>query len=414
MSMMERILAAEKQCEAIFRRADETEAENTRKVLNAMRENALAQRHFAPTTGYGYGDTGRDVLEKVFARVFRTDAAIVRPQIVSGTHALTICLFGLLKPGERLLSVTGKPYDTLDAVIGLSGEVPGSLRERGVAYGQLELDEAGSIDLPAVRRDLAQNSQTRVIAVQRSRGYTARRSLMPRDILPLAEFLKSEYPDVVLMVDNCYGEFVCAQEPSQYGADICVGSLIKNPGGGLAPTGGYIAGREDLIERIGFRLTAPGIGREVGSYAGGYLPFFQGLFVAPHVVAQAVKTAVLAAAVLEGLGVEVSPLAGEERSDLIQALTLGSPERLIAFCQGIQAASPVDSAALPEPWDMPGYRHPIIMAAGTFISGASIELSADAPMREPYTVYLQGGLTYCHGKLALLNTLESMRRKGLL
>ena len=404
----ERIQLAEARCETAFRRIDEIEIHNTGRVLKAFQAHQVAARHFAPTTGYGYDDIGRDTLEKLFATLFGVEAGIVRPQIASGTHALALCLFGLLKPGEGLLSVTGKPYDTLDDVIGISGQSAGSLREMGVSYSQVEMTEDGKIDLDAVRQTLAAHPNIRVAAVQRSRGYSLRPSIMPWDVRPLSLLLKNEYPGVILMVDNCYGEFVCKEELTHFGADICAGSLIKNPGGGLAPTGGYIVGREELIERIGYRLTAPGIGREVGSYAGSYQPFYQGLFLAPHAVAQALKTAVLAAAVFEDLGMQTTPAANEERSDIIQALTLGSPERLVAFCRGIQAASPVDSMAVPEPWDMPGYQHPVIMAAGTFVAGASIELSADAPMREPYVAYLQGGLTYAHGKLAIGRVLEAM------
>ena len=412
--MMEKIRNAELRCTAAFGRIDEIELYNTARVLGAMQEEQVAARHFAPTTGYGYDDVGRDTLEHLFAILFGMEAAIVRPQIVSGTHALSLCLFGILKPGDRLLSATGKPYDTLDEVIGISKSSEGSLAEMGIGYEQVELTDNGYIDVEQIKKVLWDNPQIRLVTVQRSRGYSLRRSLRPEDIQPLAKMLRAEHSNTVLMVDNCYGEFVCKQEPSHFGADICVGSLIKNPGGGLAPTGGYIAGREDLIERISYRMTAPGIGREVGSYAGSYQPFYQGLFMAPHVVAQALKTATLAAAVFEDLGMDTTPSSGEDRTDIIQALMLGTPERLIAFCQGIQAASPIDSMALPEPWDMPGYQHQVIMAAGTFVSGASIELSADAPMREPFTAYLQGGLTYGHGKLALLRTLESMERKGLL
>jgi len=272
------------------------------------------------------------------------------------------------------------------------------------------MTEEGKLDLAAIRA--AMKPQTTVVAVQRSRGYSSRPSLMPEDIAPLAQMLHSEFPNACLMVDNCYGEFVCEKEPSHYGADVCVGSLIKNPGGGLAPTGGYLVGREDLIERISYRLTAPGIGRELGSYAGSYQPFYQGLFMAPHVVAQAVKTATLAAMACEMLGMKSTPAPDARRTDIIQALELGTPDRLIAFCQGIQMASPIDSMALPEPWDMPGYQHQVIMAAGTFVSGASIELSADGPMRDPFIAFLQGGLTYSHGKLALIRTLEYMKKKG--
>lgn len=410
--MKQLVERAEKRCASAFEKTDAIALYNTEKVLNALQKYEVAARHFAPTTGYGYDDVGRDTLEKLFAEIFCADAAIVRPQIASGTHALSMCLFGLFCPGDELMYASGGPYDTLEDVIGVRGCPPGSLKEMGVSYAQVEMTEGGKLDLEGIRAAMKPN--TRVVAVQRSRGYSTRPSLMPEDIAPLAEMLHSEFPYAVLMVDNCYGEFVCEKEPTQYGADVCVGSLIKNPGGGLAPTGGYLVGREDVIERISYRLTAPGIGREVGSYAGSYQPFYQGLFMAPHVVAQAVKTAILAAAICEELGLQSSPASDERRTDIIQALVWGNPERLIAFCQGIQTASPIDSMALPEPWDMPGYQHQVIMAAGTFVSGASIELSADAPMREPYAAFLQGGLTYSHGKLALIRTLEYMRKKGCL
>ena len=406
------VIQAEKRCQGAFARIEDTELQGTRRVLEALQSHQISARHFAPTTGYGYDDVGRDALEKVFAQVFGVQAALVRPQITSGTHALALCLFGLLRPGDHLLYVTGAPYDTLESVIGVSGPQPGSLREMGVSYSQVELTAQGTLDLPAIRAAIRPN--TRLVALQRSRGYSTRRSLLPQEVEPLSRMLKGEFPQAALMVDNCYGEFVCPQEPTHYGADLCVGSLIKNPGGGLAPTGGYLAGREELIERISYRLTAPGIGREVGSYGGSYQPFYQGLFLAPHVVAQALKTATLAAALLGEMGMKTTPGVEAPRSDIIQALELGTPQRVIAFCQGIQAASPIDSMALPEPWDMPGYQHQVIMAAGTFVSGASIELSADAPIREPYAVYLQGGLSYSHGKLALISTLEAMEKKGML
>ncbi|HPR77517.1 MAG TPA: methionine gamma-lyase family protein [Candidatus Limiplasma sp.] len=412
MNIRERVEAAEERCGEAFKRIDNIALENTARVLDAFQKHEVAVRHFAPTTGYGYGDTGRDTLEAIFADLFGTEAAIVRPQIASGTHALSMCLFGLLLPGDELLYASGAPYDTLEGVIGIHGPEIGSLREMGVTYAQVEPDANGGLDLPAIRA--AMKPTTRVVAVQRSRGYSARRSLTPEEMEPLAQMLHTEFPYACLMVDNCYGEFVCLKEPTQYGADVCVGSLIKNPGGGLAPTGGYMAGRKDLIERISYRLTAPSVGLEIGSYAAGYQPFYQGLFMAPHVVSQAVKTAILAAAVFADFGMKTTPDVNAQRTDIIQALEMGTPERLVAFCQGIQAASPVDSMAVPEPWDMPGYQEQVIMAAGTFVSGASIELSADAPMREPYTVYLQGGLTYSHGKLALIRTLETMQQQGLL
>lgn len=410
--MKQLIQQAEKRCQPMFEKIDEIALYNTEKVLNALQKYGVAARHFAPTTGYGYDDIGRDTLEKIFADLFGADAAIVRPQIASGTHALSMCLFGLLCPGDELMYASGAPYDTLEDVIGVRGCPPGSLKEMDVSYCEVPMSNEGKLDIDAIRAAMKPN--TRVVAVQRSRGYSSRPSLMPEGVKPLADMLHEEFPNACLMVDNCYGEFVCEKEPTQFGADVCVGSLIKNPGGGLAPTGGYLVGREDLIERISYRLTAPGIGREVGSYAGSYQPFYQGLFMAPHVVAQAIKTAVLAASACELLGMKSTPASDARRTDIIQALELGTPERLIAFCQGIQMASPIDSMALPEPWDMPGYQHQVIMAAGTFVSGASIELSADAPMREPYLAFLQGGLTYSHGKLALIRTLEYMRKKGCL
>ncbi len=404
--------AAEERCREAFEQIDRIALGNTAKVLDALQRHQVAARHFAPTTGYGYDDVGRDTLERLFADLFEADAAIVRPQIASGTHALSMCLFGLLKPGDELMYASGGPYDTLEEVIGIQGSGVGSLKEMGVSYSQVEMTTDGRLDIDGIRAAMKPN--TAVVAVQRSRGYSSRPSLMPQDIAPLAEMLHKEFPGACLMVDNCYGEFVCEFEPNHYGADVSVGSLIKNPGGGIAPTGGYIVGREDLIERISYRLTAPGIGREVGSYAGSYQPFYQGLFMAPHVVAQAVKTSVLASAVFDAMGMHTTPRYDARRTDIIQALDLGTPERLIAFCQGIQSASPIDSMALPEPWDMPGYQHQVIMAAGTFVSGASIELSADAPMREPYTAFLQGGLTYSHGKVAIIRTLEYMQKKGCL
>ena len=402
---------AELRCQDAFRRMEEIEYHNTEKVLDVMRRHAVSPRHFAPTTGYGYDDVGRDTLEAIYADLFHTEAAIVRPQIVSGTHTLSLAMFGVLRPGDELLYASGGPYDSLEEVIGLRGDGACSLKEMNVSYGQVEMKD-GKLDLPAIRAAMKPN--TRMVAVQRSRGYSTRPSLMPEDVEPLARMLHEEFPNACLMVDNCYGEFVCEKEPSDYGADLCAGSLIKNPGGGLAPTGGYIVGREDLIRRISFRLTAPGIGREEGSYAASYRPYYQGLFMAPHTAVQAVKTSILAAAVFEELGMRSSPTPDARRTDIIQALEFGTPERMVAFCQAIQAASPIDSMAEPEPWDMPGYADQVIMAAGAFVSGASIELSADGPMRAPYAVYLQGGLTYGHGRIALCRALEAMQKKGTL
>ncbi|MCI6038412.1 MAG: methionine gamma-lyase family protein [Candidatus Limiplasma sp.] len=411
MEPRELILKAEARCQEAFRRMEAIEYHNTEKVLDVMRTHQVSPRHFAPTTGYGYDDVGRDTLEAIYADLFHTEAAIVRPQIVSGTHTLSLAMFGVLRPGDELLYASGAPYDSLEEVIGLRGDGACSLKEMNVSYAQVEMKD-GKLDLPAIRAAMKPN--TRMVAVQRSRGYSTRPSLMPEDVEPLARMLHEEFPNACLMVDNCYGEFVCEKEPSDYGADLCAGSLIKNPGGGLAPTGGYIVGREDLIRRISFRLTAPGIGREEGSYAASYRPYYQGLFMAPHTAVQAVKTSILAAAVFEELGMRSSPAPDARRTDIIQALEFGTPERMVAFCQAIQAASPIDSMAEPEPWDMPGYADPVIMAAGAFVSGASIELSADGPMRAPYAVYLQGGLTYAHGRIALCRALGAMQKKGTL
>lgn len=413
MTIQERIASAEAALKEQFARIDAIEEHGTRRILKAYQEHMIAYRHFAPTTGYGYDDVGRDTLEKVFADLFGTEAAIVRPQIVSGTHAISLCLFGLTLPGDHILSATGTPYDTLEGIIGWGdGPAPvGSLKEMGVTYSQVPMKN-GQIDVEAV--DAAITPATKLVIAQRSRGYDWRPSLMPENFEALAAMIHSKHPGVRLMVDNCYGEFVCEKEPSHYGADVCVGSLIKNPGGGLAPTGGYVVGKQDAIERISYRLTAPGIGLEVGSYAASYQPFYQGLFMAPHTVAQAIKTACLAARVFEDLGMTTTPASSEPRADIIQAIQMRSPERLIAFCQGIQMASPIDSMALPEPWAMPGYTDEVIMAAGTFVSGASVELSADAPMREPYTAYMQGGLTYAHGRIAIAQALQRMVDQGAL
>lgn len=413
MTIQERITSAEAALKEQFTRIDAIEEHGTRRILKAYQEHMIAYRHFAPTTGYGYDDVGRDTLERVFADLFGTQAAIVRPQIVSGTHAISLCLFGLTLPRDHILSATGTPYDTLEGVIGWGdGEAPvGSLKEMGVSYSQVEMKD-GKIDVEAV--DAAITPKTKLVIAQRSRGYDWRPSLMPEDFADLADMLHRKHPGVRLMVDNCYGEFVCEKEPTHYGVDVCVGSLIKNPGGGIAPTGGYVVGTQDAIERISYRLTAPGIGLEVGSYAASYQPFYQGLFMAPHTVAQAIKTACLAARVFEDLGMVTTPASSEPRADIIQAIQMRSPERLIAFCQGIQMASPIDSMALPEPWDMPGYTDQVIMAAGTFVSGASVELSADAPMREPFTAYLQGGLTYAHGRIAIAQALQRMVDQGAL
>ena len=404
------IVQAEKDCQSVFAALEENEITNTRRVLSAFQAEDIATRHFSPTTGYGYDDIGRDALERVFARLFGAECAIVRPAVACGTAALSLCLFGLLLPGDHLLSATGAPYDTMETVIGLSGNAPGNLKEMGVAYSQVEMcEDQTKIDVPAVLAALRPN--TKVVLIQRSRGYAWRASLRPEEMAEVIAAVHAARPDVFIMVDNCYGEFITDKEPTHFGADVCVGSFIKNPGGGLAPTGAYLAGTKRAIERIEARLTAPGLGREVGSYAASYQPFYQGLFMAPHTVTQALKTSILAARTFELLGMKTTPAFDAPRADIIQAIEMGDPKKLIAFVQGIQAASPIDSNAVPEPWDMPGYTDQVIMAAGTFVAGASIELSADAPMRPPFTVYLQGGLTYAHGKIALKTALEKMEKQ---
>ena len=405
------IKKAEEELLPQFAEIEQNEEKRTRQVLDLFREHQVSYRHFAPTSGYGYDDIGRDTLERIWAGVFHTEAALMRPQIASGTSSLSLTIFGLSRPGERIISATGMPYDTLLGVIGI-GKKPqgGSLMEMGVAFDAVELRPDGQIDLAAV--DAAMTAETTLVIAQRSRGYAWRPSLMPEAFEPLAEMLHRKYPGVRLMVDNCYGEFVRDKEPTDYGADVCVGSLIKNPGGGIAPTGGYISGSAEAVERVAWRLTAPGLGRELGSYAGSYRPYYQGLFMAPHTVAQALKTALLAAKLFENLGLEASPSSSEPRADIIQAIKMQTGERLVAFCQGLQSASPIDSMAMPEPWDMPGYDDPVVMAAGTFVAGASIELSADGPMREPYTAYMQGGLTYTHGRIAMSEALKRMAQNG--
>ena len=402
----ELIIAAETELQDAFAAADQNEEARTRQVLDAFRKEGVSYRHFAPTTGYGYDDIGRDTLERIYADVFHTEAALMRPHVASGTAALSLTLFGLTRPGDRIVSATGMPYDTLQGVIGIGkNAAPGSLKEMGVGFECVELRD-GRIDTAAVER--AMTPDTTLVIAQRSRGYAWRPSLFPEDFEELASMIHSRHSGVILMVDNCYGEFVCKDEPTDYGADLCVGSLIKNPGGGIAPAGGYAAGKKEAIERIAGRLTAPGLGREIGSYEASYRPFYQGFFMAPHTVSQALKTALLASRIFENLGMETTPASSSRRADIIQAIKLQTPERLVAFCQGIQTASPIDSMALPEPWDMPGYEDQVVMAAGTFVAGASIELSADGPMRPPYTAYMQGGLTYTHGRIAIAEALKRM------
>lgn len=388
-----------------FSLIDETAEYNQMKVIRAMQKARVSDIHFAATTGYGYNDLGRDTLEEVYAQTFHGESALVRPQLISGTHALHVALSGNLRPGDELLSPVGKPYDTLEEVIGIRDSV-GSLKEYGVTYRQADLLEDGSFDFDGIRQAI--NDRTRLVTIQRSKGYATRPTLSVDKIRELISFIKSIKPDVICMVDNCYGEFVERMEPTEVGADMIVGSLIKNPGGGLAPIGGYIVGRKDCIDRASYRLSAPGLGKEVGASLGMNQPFFQGLFLAPTVVAGALKGAVFAANIYERLGFSVTPDSSQTRHDIIQAITFGTPEAVIAFCQGIQAAAPVDSFVIPEPWDMPGYDSPVIMAAGAFVQGSSIELSADAPIKEPYAVYFQGGLTWYHAKLGILMSLQKL------
>lgn len=382
---------------------------NQMKVLRAMQENRLSEACFAPTTGYGYNDIGRETLERIYADVFGTKDALVRPQITCGTHALALALMSQLRPGDELLSPVGKPYDTLEEVIGIRPS-NGSLAEYGISYRQAELLEDGSFDFKGI--EAALNDRTRLVTIQRSKGYADRPSLSVKRIGELIAFIKSRKPDVLCMVDNCYGEFVELKEPAEAGADLIVGSLIKNPGGGLAPIGGYLCGTKECIKRAAYRLTSPGLGREVGATLGVTATFLQGLFLAPAVVKGALKGAVFAANIYERLGFKVIPDGKESRTDIIQAVEFHDPELMCAFCRGIQAAAPVDSFVRPEPWDMPGYDSQVIMAAGAFVSGSSIELSADGPMKEPYTVYFQGGLTFEHAKFGIMMSLQKIYETG--
>lgn len=400
----------EKELMPRFQKFDETAEYNQLKVLHAMQENRVSEGCFQYASGYGYNDMGRDTLEAVYASAFHTEAALVRPQITCGTHALALALSANLRPGDELLSPVGKPYDTLEEVIGIR-QSKGSLAEYGITYRQVELKEDGYFDYPAIREAI--NEKTKLVTIQRSKGYQTRPSYSVEKIGELIQFVKSVKPDVICMVDNCYGEFVETIEPSDVGADMIVGSLIKNPGGGLAPIGGYVAGREDLIENCAYRLTSPGLGKEVGASLGVMQAFYQGFFLAPTVVCSAVKGAVFAANIYEKLGFGVIPNGTESRHDIIQAVELGTPEGVIAFCRGIQSAAPVDSYVSPEPWAMPGYDSDVIMAAGAFVQGSSIELSADGPIKPPYAVYFQGGLTWPHAKLGILKSLQNLVDAGL-
>lgn len=394
-----------------FEEIDKVAEYNQLKVLRAMQECHVSEACLLGTTGYGYNDIGRDTLEEVYAKLFNAQNALVRPQITCGTHALALALMSNLRPGDELLSPVGKPYDTLEEVIGIR-DSKGSLKEYGVSYRQVDLLEDGEFDFDGIREAI--NDKTKLVTIQRSKGYQPRKTLSVTRIGQLISFIKEIKPDVICMVDNCYGEFVETIEPTDVGADMIVGSLIKNPGGGLAPIGGYIAGKKECVENAAYRLTSPGLGKEVGASLGILKDFYQGLFLAPTVTAGALKGAVFAAACLEKLGFDVVPNSTESRHDIIQAVTFGSEEGVIAFCQGIQAAAPVDSFVVPEPWDMPGYDAKVIMAAGAFVSGSSIELSADGPIKPPYAVYFQGGLTFPHAKFGILKALQSLKNAGVI
>lgn len=401
----------EKTLEERFKKLDQVAEYNQLKVLNAFRSHRVSEAHFVPTTGYGSDDLGRDTLEEVYAEIFGAESALVRAQLVSGTHALSTALSGNLRPGDELLYISGGPYDTLEGVIGIRKE-RGCLFEYGVTYNQVELLDGGEFDFDKIKAAI--NDKTKIVAIQRSRGYSTRPTLSVEKIGKAIEFVKSINPKLICMVDNCYGEFVEEIEPTQVGADMIVGSLIKNPGGGLAPIGGYIAGNYECVENAACRLTAPGLGKELGANLGVNRSFYQGLFLAPTVVASSLKSAIFASCIYENLGYETFPGSSEERYDIIQSINLLEPKALCAFCEGIQKAAPIDSFVTPVPSDMPGYESKVIMAAGAFISGASIELSADAPMREPYTVFFQGGLTFQHGKIGVLYSLQKLIDAGII
>lgn len=404
--------SAEKEIEEILSGIDTVREYNQIKVIRAMQEHHVSDSIFGGTTGYGYDDRGREVLDAVYADLFKAEDALVRHQIVAGTQAIAICMYGNLRPGDELLSATGKPYDTLEEVIGIRGQGAGSLKEFGVAYRQVELLDDGSADMDGICRAI--HEKTRMVLIQRSRGYGWRPAFKVGDIKRMIDTIREVKEDVIVLVDNCYGEFVEEQEPIEAGADLVAGSLIKNPGGGLAPSGGYVAGKAQYVKGAAYRLTTPGLGRKVGATLGHNRQLFQGLFMAPHVVAESLKGAVFCAALMKKLGFETSPAPGETRGDIIQAIRFHNPDSMIAFCQGIQKGSPVDAFVTPEPWDMPGYDCPVIMAAGAFIQGSSIELSADAPLKPPYNAYMQGGLVYEHVKLGVMIAVKNMMDRQLI
>ncbi len=411
-AVLELVQKAEEAIVPDFKALDDIMTYNQYKVLAALQNHRIADMHFAWNTGYGYDDPGREAVEKVYAEIFGTEAALVRPTIVNGTHALAITLMGVLRPGDELIYCSGGPYDTLEEVIGIRGEGMGSLKEYGITYQQVELLPDGSIDLETLEKTISE--KTKMVSVQRATGYSWRNSITVNQIEEMTKLVHSINPNIVCMADNCYGEFLDIKEPTNVGVDVMAGSLIKNPGGGLALTGGYVCGRKDLIDKISYRMTCPGIGAECGLTFGQTRSVLQGLFTAPKVVNGAVKGAVLCAKVYEMLGFDIRPGVKDARSDIIQSVKLGSPEAVIAFCEGIQAAAPIDAHVTPVPWAMPGYESDVIMAAGAFVQGSSIELSADAPIREPYIVYFQGGLTYEHSKFGVLKSVNQLFQKGLL
>ena len=401
---------AEKDIENQTSYIDDIAAYNQYKVLSAFQKNRISDMHFAWNTGYGYDDAGRDAIERIYADIFNCEAALVRTQIVNGTHALSLTLQGILRPGDEMIYVSGGPYDTLEEVIGIRGEGMGSLKEFGISYKQVELKD-GQLDLEAIKAAIS--DKTRMVCLQRATGYAWRNAITIEQIEKCVEAVRSVKDDIIMMADNCYGEFLDTKEPTDVGIDIMAGSLIKNPGGGLALSGGYVVGKRELIDQIAYRLTCPGIGGECGLTFGQTRTMMQGLFLAPKVVNGAIKGAMLCGRVYEKLGYDICPKVDDKRSDIIQAVKLGSPEAVVAFCQGIQAAAPIDAHVSPEPWDMPGYEDPVVMAAGAFIQGSSIELSADAPIREPYIVYFQGGLTYEHSKFGVIKSLQELYKKNL-
>ncbi|WP_112180926.1 aminotransferase class I/II-fold pyridoxal phosphate-dependent enzyme [Paraliobacillus zengyii] len=408
----EKIIQVEKDIEIERRKIQQTAERNQLRVLNAFRNQKISESHFNPTTGYGYDDAGRDGLERVYASVFNTEDALVRLQLISGTHAITTALFGILRPGDGLVYITGSPYDTLEEVVGVRGKNNGSLIDFGIEYQAVSLTNQGQIDWQGVKSQI--NKHTKVIGIQRSKGYADRPSFTIDEIEEMITYVKSIKEDVIVFVDNCYGEFVEEREPTDVGADLIAGSLIKNPGGGIARTGGYIAGKKDLIELAANRLTAPGLGKETGASLGISQELFQGLFLAPHVVSEALQGAVFTSRMLDVVGFKTTPAYNAKRTDLIQSVTFDTAEQMIAFCQSIQKSSPINAHVIPYPAAMPGYEDDVIMAAGTFIQGASLELTADGPIRPPYTAYVQGGLVYAHVKIAIIEAIESFLKKGFL